>query len=418
MTLSRPAKVWRARVFTATWVSYASYYFCRKPFYIAKSTLETELSWDAEMLGQLGAAYLIAYTIGQFVSAFAGDRWGPRVLVLVGSAVSVACNVAFGLTNSFVTFAVFIFINGLAQSSGWPGNVASMATWFRRRERGTVMGLWATNFQVGGVVANIMAAYVLGATGGKYQYSFFLGALVLVVAWVIFLFNQRDRPEDAGLEPIIDEDDAPVGEDGRSVDRWTKNVWANVLLVGMFYFFVKFIRYSVWSWAPYLLDRYYGLEADEAGYLSTIFDVTGVFGVIACGYVSDKFFGGRRARISFFFILAMTVGCGMLYLLGTKDLTLFAVSIGVIGFFLYGPDALMTGAGAIEAGTVRSAAKAAGIINGMGSLGSVMQEFVLGRIIKDGSVGSTFAALVASAMMAAVLLGVLLLRNRSGKADL
>ncbi len=416
MSLSPAAKVWRARVFGATWMSYASYYFCRKPFYIAKSTLESELSWDAEMLGQLGAAYLIAYTIGQFVSAFAGDRWGPRVLVLVGSAASIACNIAFGFTNSFATFAVFIFINGLAQSSGWPGNVASMASWFRRNERGTVMGFWATNFQVGGVAANVMAAYVLGATGGQYRYSFFLGALVLVVAWVVFLFHQRNRPEDAGLDPIVDDEGGIEG--GADDHRWSRTVWTNVLVVGSFYFFVKFIRYSLWSWAPYLLDTHYGLAADDAGYLSTIFDVTGVFGVIACGFLSDRFFGGRRASISFIFIVAMTAGCAMLYLLGTQNLTMFAISIGAVGFFLYGPDALMTGAGAIEAGSVKSAAKAAGVINGMGSLGSVAQEFILGSIIKDGAVGTTFAALVVSAVAAAALLGVLLMRNRRGHADL
>ena len=41
--LSPSLRVWRMRVFAATWLSYATYYFCRKPFYISKSVLESEL---------------------------------------------------------------------------------------------------------------------------------------------------------------------------------------------------------------------------------------------------------------------------------------------------------------------------------------------------------------------------------------
>src|SRR5687768_12335446 len=93
-------RTWRIRVFTATWISYASYYFCRKPFYISKSVLEGELGWSPELLGLIGACYLIAYAVGQFTSAWLGDRLGARMLVIAGMLVSAACNVIFGFANS------------------------------------------------------------------------------------------------------------------------------------------------------------------------------------------------------------------------------------------------------------------------------------------------------------------------------
>jgi sugar phosphate permease len=411
---------WRRRVFAATWLSYAGFYFCRKPFFIAKPALSEELGWDPVMLGYIGTAYLVAYAIGQFIAGWAGNKWGPRILLLVGMAVSVAANAGFGLSNSAGTFMALMVLNGLAQATGWSGNVGSMAPWFRRRERGTVMGVWATNYQVGGVLANTLAAWMLGHWG--LQSSFFCGSVVLLGVWFFFLFNQRNRPEDVGLPSLDDEDEDGNSRaaDGVSAEEgWSRQVWINVLLIGVFYFFVKFIRYSLWSWSPLLLRRDFGLDLDDAGYLSTAFDLAGIAGVIAAGWLSDRFFNGRRARISFLFIIGMAASCLMLYLLGPSSLVLFGISIALVGFFLYGPDALMTGAAAIEVGSLRSATLAAGIINGMGAVGSVAQELILGRMLGAGEgVAEVFALLLISSVSAALALSVLLWRGRRGEADL
>jgi len=420
-------RLWRYRVFAATWLSYAGFYFCRKPFYIAKSYLQEAFHVSPEILGWMGLSYLLAYTIGQFVAGWAGNRTGPRILLLVGMAVSIGCNLAFGITNSWQTMAAFLFLNGLAQATGWSGNVGAMAPWFHRRERGTVMGLWATNFQVGGVLSNMAASFVLAAYG--WRWSFFGGSVVLAAVWVFFLFNQRNKPEEVGLPPVH----SPVLEDDLLEDAtteevpediadeqapWTRDTRINVALLGTFYFFVKFIRYAVWSWVPYLLYVSYHLPKDDAGYLSTVFDAAGIVGVVALGVMSDKLFRGRRVGLSFLFILGMAVSCAALYLLGRHDLWIFGVCVGAIGFFLYGPDAILTSAGAIDVGSREKATLAAGIINGMGSAGAMLQEVVLGRILDEGSVGGVFATLLISAVMAAFCLSLLLMRNRSGHADL
>ena len=416
------ARQWRRRVFAATWLSYAGYYFCRKPFFIAKPALSEELGWDPVMLGYIGTAYLVAYTIGQFIAGAAGNKWGPRLLLLTGMAVSIIANLGFGLSNSAGTFMALMVVNGLAQATGWAGNVGAMAPWFRRAERGTVMGVWATNYQVGGVLANTLTAWILGRWG--FEASFFAGSAVLLAVWGFFVFNQRDKPEDLGLPPIAEEEEGTAAEEkgsesGSGLAGWSRQVWTNVLLVGVFYFFVKFIRYSLWSWSPLLLRRDFGLDLDDAGYLSTAFDLAGITGVIAAGWLSDKMFSGRRARISFLFILGMAASCLMLYLLGPSSLLLFGISIALVGFFLYGPDALMTGAGAIEVGSLRSATLAAGIINGMGGVGSVAQELLLGRLLGEGEgVSQVFGLLLGSSVGAALALSVLLWRVKRGEADL
>jgi sugar phosphate permease len=280
------------------------------------------------------------------------------------------------------------------------------------------MGVWATNFQAGGVAANALAAWALGAWG--YQYAFFTGSVVLFVLWGFFIFNQRNRPEDVGLKPV--EDPAPAeGQSAAPVAdgaAWPRAVIINLALVSAFYFFLKSIRYAIWSWAPYLLQTHHKLSGADAGFASTAFDVAGIVGVIAIGFASDRLFAGRRAMVSFLFVLGLVGSCAMLYLAGPVSVTLFTISITLVGFTLYGPDALMSGAGAIDVGSRDRAVLAAGVINGAGSVGTVIQELVLGKLLAKDDLGSALALLFVSATAAAGCLGLILLRNRRGSADL
>lgn len=408
---------WRVRVFTATWLSYFGFYFCRKPFFVTKGTLENQLGWDASTLSMLGIAYLASYAIGQFIASVVGDRWGPRLMLLVGMATTIVVNAAFGFANSVATFTLFLVLNGLAQATGWSGNVGSMAAWFTRRERGTVMGFWATNFQIGSIAGKALAAFMLGYMGLKYAYIG--GSVVLLIIWVYFIFNQRNRPEDVGLPALVDPDDAVLDTNAAGRTHWPRAVVVNVALVGVFYFFIKFIRYALWSWAPYLLQQHYGMTGSDAGFVSTTFDVAGFAGVIALGVLSDRLFRGRRVGISMVFVLAMTAACVALYLFGNTSIILFTVCMGLIGFTLYGPDAILTSAGAIDVGSKAAATRAAGIINGLGSIGAVAQEFLLGRLLSGTpNLTGVFALLLASAIGSALCLAVLLTRNRAGKADM
>jgi sugar phosphate permease len=398
----------RLRIFASTWLSYAGFYFCRHAFYVLKPELTRDLGIDAAALGDIGVVYLVAYTIGQFVSAAVGDRTGPRALLLGGMALSALANVAFGFANNVWTFAAFMALNGLSQATGWSGNIGTMARWFRRRERGTVMGLWATCYQVGGALAKGFAAFVLGIAG--WRWSFWGASLVLAGVWLVFLLLQRNRPEDAGLPPLDDPDEREPGAGGDAAAEgaadegagWTRQLVLTVAIAGVAYFFIKFIRYTLWSWGTYFLNLNFGMETEEAGYVSAVFDIAGFVGVIVAGIVSDRLFRGRRTQTALILLLGLVGATGVLWAAGGQSLTVFVVSFGLIGFMLYGPDSLLSGAGAMDAGSRRHALAAAGIINGLGSIGSVAQEPVIGWLYGAGVHGLDPAGTVALDQVAAL----------------
>src|SRR4051812_5005512 len=194
-----------------TWVAYASYYLGRKGFSVVKSTLRHSLGVSERALGLIDTFYLAAYAIGLFFSGYVGDRVGARRLITCGLAVSALCCAAFGAMNAALWFGVLFFINGLAQSTGWPGTTRAMAEWTTPQNRGTVMAFWCTCYQVGSIVASDFAGYLLRRHG--WRAAFFGPALwMLGVALLVVLFLKRgDGASESRRAQVVLDDSARRG---------------------------------------------------------------------------------------------------------------------------------------------------------------------------------------------------------------
>jgi sugar phosphate permease len=138
------------------------------------------------------------------------------------------------------------------------------------------------------------------------------------------------------------------------------------------YFFLKLIRYSLLFWLPFYLHAQAGFDEITSGYLSTAFEIGGVAGTIAIGLASDR---SRRPR-AFGAALSIAGLCAALLVyarLGTAGALAHAAALALIGALLFGPDALVSGAAAQDAGGVQSAATAVGIVSAMGGCGALLQ---------------------------------------------
>ncbi len=414
-SLYRP---WQIKILLSTWLAYAGYYFCRKPFYVTKVSISGALGIDSFGLAQLGTAYLVAYMVGQFSSAFFGRKMGPKLLLLTGILISIVSTFLFGISNSFWTIMLLTSLNGLAQGTGWPGCIGSLAFWFRRKQRGSVLGLWSTCYQFGPVVATLLASFLLARAG--WRWSFFGGSMVLLAVWFLVLILHPNRPEDAGLAPFQDEDEMPdpAAAHGDKKLGWDRSVVVTIMMMGLIYFCIKFLRYALWSWLPWFLNKNFFISEADAGYLSTVFDICGFAGVIAAGFLSDRIFRGKRALLSFIMLALMTLSFFILYFMGSTNLAVFTISIGFAGFMLFGPDSLLSGVGAIDVGSKEGALSAAGIINGMGSIGPIFQEQLVGWMYRryDRDLLPILIMLVAVAAVSAVFTMLLWFRSRKGLA--
>ena len=397
--LSPPQQLWRWRILISTYFGYAGFYLVRKVFTICKSTLAAPLDKGGygmgfEAVANIWTAYLVAYMLGQFVNSFIGRRWGPRVLLLGGLGISIGINLVFGFANSYSTFLIFMFFNGLVQAAGWPGTVGAVAQWLRTKERGTIMGFWSTNYLVGNILVKSLGGFLLAYYSAQYRanigvrYSFLGCTLLAFGIWWLLFFWQRTKPEDVGLDPIVDaEHEVDQTVEASNAEQVSFQQYLQLILnpivplMGCCYFCIKFLRYALDSWLPTFLDLQ-GMDVGRAAYYSSIFDWAGLAGAILAGIALDKVFQGRWERVCLAMSFGLVIGYFTVLQFGSNPVAL-AICFGLVGFMLYGPDTLLCGAGSVVVAGERNAVAVAGLVNGMGSIGPVIQEQVIGRLL-DG----------------------------------
>jgi OPA family sugar phosphate sensor protein UhpC-like MFS transporter len=382
------ARAKRQLVFVLTWLAYGSYYLCRKPFAVAKSTLGPELHLGLGALAALETVYLVAYAAGQFGSGALGDRLGSRRLVGWGM-VLVALTTA-GLAGGFgaALFTLLFGLTGLFQSTGWPGTVKAMTAMYEPSSRGTVMGLWATCYQVGGLAATVLASWLIGHHGWRATFvvpALLTGAVGLTVLALL----------DAG-HPA-----ASVSE-ARGVSARVAGeplVW----ILGAAYFCLKLIRYSILFWLPYFLHQRLGYSAARAGYLSTSFELGGVAGALLGGVFYDRA-AERRGLVAVVMTGALAVACYLFPHVAAGGVAVNFAAMTLIGFTLFGPDALVSSVAAQDVGGTAGASTAAGVINGVGSVGAILQGTLTAVVVARWGWDALFHVFVGLAVMAAVVL--------------
>jgi OPA family glycerol-3-phosphate transporter-like MFS transporter len=250
------------------------------------------------------------------------------------------------------------------------------------------MGFWCTNYALGGFLASIVAGYAAEWWG--WRNAFIVPAALLLLIWVLFWVFQRNRPEDVGLPPIevyhrekpelILSTDTPAQE---PEGKWVivLDVLKNrmVWFLAAVYFLVKPTRYLLLFWSPVYIAERLGTNTADSGILSSMFDLAGPIGTLLGGLISDKLFSAKRMPIC---VLACFILAALMIVFPFLPLTKATMGIGmfVIGFLIFIPDSLISGAAAIDFGTRKGASTANGLINGCGSVGQMIGVMLPGAV--------------------------------------
>jgi sugar phosphate permease len=403
-----PSRSLRRRALVVSYVAYATYYLGRKAFSAVKRPIHSELGLAPSALGGIDTAFLAAYALGQFPSGLIGDRIGSRKLVGYGLLASAVACAAFGHSGGFAAFALFFALNGLAQATGYPGSTRVVAEWTRPAERATVMGVWSTCYQVGGLVATWLAGFLSARIG--WRSALYAPAVVSCGVAVLVLVALPKPPApaavlaDTGAEPSSAQNPLPVVT-LESVGSAQRRALANpaLWLFGASYFFIKLVRYALLLWLPYYLGTVQGYSTERAANVSLAFDAGGTIGVVLIGRFADRLRVGKAALSAVWIVALVPVLYAYSRLLHTGTLANVAM-LALVGALLFGPDSLLSGAAAQEAGGTQAAATAVGFVNGIGSLGAVFQGIVVPPIAERYGWSRLFLALAVFAFGAALML--------------
>jgi sugar phosphate permease len=403
---------WRFRIFIAAWALYACYYFCRKNFSVVMPMMARTSHYSNFDLAHAIFVFSLAYAVGQFIAGALGDRFGGRTVGSAGGLLSAACTAAMAFTTGYHAILLLQIGNGLGQGCGWSACLKVLRGWFARKERGTVMAWWGTSYVLGGFLATVFATfaatqtYALPAMG--WRRGFLFPAIVLAAGAVWFAMRTRDTPADASLPDLEEPGDREAPDSGDwFVAARTPEVW---ILAGM-YFFLKITRYSLLFWLPLYLVQRMQYSESRAGYTSSLFELVGFSGALIAGYVSDRLLNGRRYPVGATMLFGLAAALLMHPVFARLGPVAMGCSISLLGILVYGPDLLMSGPASVDAVSSRHAARAAGIVNGVGSLGQLISAYVVAVIVSRFGWDQLFTFFLLCAVAAG---GLLTLRWNKG----
>lgn len=403
--LSNVQKYWRKRIFILTWLSYAGLYFGRKNLSVTWSSIESDLGLNSSDYATIIFIYSFIYTIGQFLNGYLSDKFGPRKIVSIGLFLAAIVNFFLGMSFSLGIIIFLISLNGYGQSTGWSGLIKNMTPWFRSNERGIVMSWWSTCYVIGGFLATVFATFVafdmdfMSEMGWKR--GFFFPSMIILIIAILYLLFTRNNPKEISI-PVIIEDKYELEPDGTSENiKLLKIILKNKALwiYSGCYMILKMTRYAFLFWLPIYLERALEYGKSEAGYISSVYELIGFFGVILAGYTSDKLFNSKRFSTVSIMMIGLAVACLLHpYMAGFGKIGVI-FSIAMIGMATYGPDSLISTAGSMDVGGKKGAGMAAGIINGMGSIGQMFSGFIVVAISQNFGWENLFNFFVITALI-------------------
>lgn len=408
-------KKFRIQQFFSIYLGYAAFYLIRKNFSLASPYFIQEFGFTKTEIGLVATGLGLAYGMSKFVMGILSDRCNPRYFLATGLILSAIVNFFFGYTSSIGALFLLMFLNGWFQGMGWPPCGRILAHWYSNKERGTKMAWWNTAHNLGGgIIAPLASFGIVAFSSWKFGIFYFPAIICLVIAAIILIFT-RDTPQSVGLPPIEEyKNDYPENTNKAEIEANEKELSAKEILfkyvlnnkyvwaIAIANIFVYLVRYGVLDWSTTYLTEVKGFNPEDSRWTYFFFEFAAIPGTILVGWLSDKFFKGRRAPVGVFCMVGVTAAV-MTYWL-TSNVLLINIAVASIGALIYGP-VMLIGVAALDYVPKKAAGTAAGFTGFFGYLGgSVFANLAIGSIVDKFGWNGGFYFLIAGCILSIVFL--------------
>lgn len=275
-----------------------------------------------------GAARLEGGAEGPLVG-YLIDRFGPRVLILIGTTLSGVGLLLLATVHSFWNFFfIYIFIVSLGFNAGFFHPIyAAINNWFIRR-RGIGFGIIGCASSLGGTIMAPFLSYLILNFGWRLS-AVWAGIIILIIAIPSGLRIYRN-PEALGLRPDgpnleeaaqgesikkahMEIKDFSVGEALRTLNFWLLFLAITLRLFVTVALTIHFVPLYVWK----------GLSEVASAYMVSIFASSTMVTTLVCGWLGDRL--GKALICSLGIIPTMV---GMFCLVGFSSY-LFILPVGL-----------------------------------------------------------------------------------------
>ena len=289
----------------------------------------------------------MAYAFGKLVNGAIADRVRVSRFLALGLAISAVMNILMGLNTLYLVACALWVVNGYAQGVGAATSVRSLTQWFSGRERGRAYGVWSAAHSLGEGATLIVTASMVVHFG--WRAGFLAPGIACLIVAAVALLVLRDRPQAYGLPEVHEwkgephTDTTPTTRAAQLDVLRNPAIWICALASALLFV----TRYGVKSWGVLYLQEARGYTLPSAAASIAINTVSGMFGSVAYGFVSDLLFAGRRPPATLVFGILEVISLLVLFH-GPRNPVVLTAALFVYGFTLAGILAVLGGLLAVD----------------------------------------------------------------------
>jgi MFS family permease len=298
----------------------------RYTFGVVFKTLTEQFGWERGALSAVVSLSLILVSVLQVFSGWLADRYGPRLTLIVGFAVSAAVLLGMSLVTElwqvYLIYGVFGAV-GFALASPI-ASTAMVNHWFHARARGTALSLATSGVAIGQLALTPLAAWLLVNSGWQSSYRALAALMGLVMLPLVLLLLKDAPPESSDINlgsptsaPVPPAQKTSLRQAIRSATWWELMMGVFSCGFTMSFASVHFIAYA----SDMGMDN--TMAADALG-MSGLFSI---IGAVVMGKWSDRI--GRRIPLGVTYTLRSLSFLILLFANNELTLFLFAVILGL-----------------------------------------------------------------------------------------
>ena len=269
----------------------------------ARGPITSELGLSDTQFGWVLSAFALGYALFQTPGGLFVDRFGARLALTSVVTLWSVFTALTGLARGYVTLLLYRFLFGAGEAGAYPTCARAFYNWLPVAERGLAQGINFSGARLGAAFALPAVAWLVSAAGWRVTF-YLLGGIGVIYAaawWWWF----RDLPEDHSSVSdtersfIVERRAAGSAQPSTaplqfSAIAGSSNMW---IAMGQ-YFASNFTFFFCLTWLFPYLQRTYGLQATQAGLLSSAPLIGGALGNWVGGSVVDLLYRQGRWRLS------------------------------------------------------------------------------------------------------------------------
>lgn len=272
----------------------------------------------------------ITYGLGQVVSGFIGDKFQPKLLVLLGLVISSFVNISVPFCANPMWMSLFWSINGFAQALIWPPMVRLMVTLFEGDEYRKASVKVSYGSAIGTIIVFLMSPFLISLWGWKSVFftSAIFGLLMLLV-WCMLCPVIEVEPTVKAKENVKE----AVPASRFKIDILFVLIMLAIVLQGA-------LRDGVTTWTPTYIDDMFGLGSAIAILTSVVLPVFSMLCHGVSGWLYYKVFKSPIFSSGVIFGIG-TLSAFALYLLNGNSAVLSVACLAVLVGAMHGVNLML-----------------------------------------------------------------------------